>query len=239
MCVVLVRSRAGWDGGEAVQCTARSTSSLLGLTSSSWTSLLPPPAKSCALHRAIHSLLCIKQPPTRIPTNPCTTSPHSLHASQVRTSEAASERAVLARLHLVDLAGSERTKKTGASGTTLREAQFINRSLSFLEQAVGALVRREAHVPFRQSRLTSVLRDALGGNCKVRLCACLCALFCVFLCVFSQVFLCAFGLWFCAPAAGSVCGFLWRGLLAMAWSVSCSIDLGWLCCPSLISAPHN
>jgi hypothetical protein len=52
---------------------------------------------------------------------------------------------------------------------TLREAQCINKSLSFLEQTVTALARKEAHIPFRQSRLTSVLRDALGGNCKVHL----------------------------------------------------------------------
>jgi hypothetical protein len=51
---------------------------------------------------------------------------------------------------------------------TLKEAQFINKSLSFLEQTVNALVRRDAHVSFRQTKLTSVLRDALGGNCKVR-----------------------------------------------------------------------
>ncbi len=67
---------------------------------------------------------------------------------------------------------------------TLKEAQFINKSLSFLEQTVNALARHESHVPFRQSQLTSVLRDALGGNCKVgamhtvvrhsRLCMCRC-----------------------------------------------------------------
>ncbi|MEW5314042.1 MAG: hypothetical protein WDW38_005568 [Sanguina aurantia] len=85
---------------------------------------------------------------------------------EMRTSEAASERAVLSKLHLVDLAGSERTKKTGVTGQALREAQFINRSLSFLEQTVNALSRRDAYVPFRQTKLTAVLRDALGGNCK-------------------------------------------------------------------------
>mmetsp|Transcript_11616 Transcript_11616/g.31666 ORF Transcript_11616/g.31666 Transcript_11616/m.31666 type:complete len:760 (+) Transcript_11616:247-2526(+) len=85
---------------------------------------------------------------------------------EIRNSDAAAERAVLAKLNLVDLAGSERTKKTNATGQTLREAQSINKSLSFLEQTVTALARKEAHVPFRQSRLTSVLRDALGGNCK-------------------------------------------------------------------------
>lgn len=85
---------------------------------------------------------------------------------ETRTSEAASERAILSKLHLVDLAGSERTKKTGVSGQTLKEAQFINRSLSFLEQTVNALSRKDAYVPYRQTKLTAVLRDALGGNCK-------------------------------------------------------------------------
>ena len=85
---------------------------------------------------------------------------------QMRTSDAASERAVLSKLNLVDLAGSERTKKTGVTGQTLKEAQFINRSLSFLEQTVNALSRKDTYVPFRQTKLTAVLRDALGGNCK-------------------------------------------------------------------------
>ncbi|KAG2434981.1 hypothetical protein HYH02_011980 [Chlamydomonas schloesseri] len=85
---------------------------------------------------------------------------------EMRTSDAASERAVLSKLNLVDLAGSERTKKTGVTGQTLKEAQFINRSLSFLEQTVNALSRKDAYVPFRQTKLTAVLRDALGGNCK-------------------------------------------------------------------------
>ncbi|CAG9464407.1 unnamed protein product [Pedinophyceae sp. YPF-701] len=76
------------------------------------------------------------------------------------------ERAVLSKLNLVDLAGSERTKKTGALGQTLREASYINRSLSYLEQVVQALTRRDRHVPFRQSKLTSVLKDALGGNSR-------------------------------------------------------------------------
>ncbi|KAF5841849.1 kinesin-like protein [Dunaliella salina] len=61
---------------------------------------------------------------------------------------------------------SRRASKKPDFSQTLREAQSINKSLSFLEQTVTALARKEAHVPFRQSRLTSVLRDALGGNCK-------------------------------------------------------------------------
>lgn len=55
----------------------------------------------------------------------------------------------VSRLTLVDLAGSERTKKSGAAGDAMREAAAINKSLSFLEQVVGALARKDAHVPFR------------------------------------------------------------------------------------------
>lgn len=53
-----------------------------------------------------------------------------------------------------------------AAGKTLKEANFINTSLTFLEQTVNALCRKDAHVPFRQTKLTAVLRDALGGNSK-------------------------------------------------------------------------
>ncbi len=78
-----------------------------------------------------------------------------------------SDKVVTSKLHLVDLAGSERTKKTGSSGVTLKEATFINKSLSFLEQVVIALSSQSRdHIPYRQSRLTNLLRDSLGGNCK-------------------------------------------------------------------------
>ena len=71
------------------------------------------------------------------------------------------------KLHLVDLAGSERTKKTGSSGMVLKEASYINKSLSFLEQVVLALCDKvREHVPYRQAKLTNYLRDSLGGNCK-------------------------------------------------------------------------
>ncbi|XP_068604371.1 kinesin-like protein KIF9 [Brachionichthys hirsutus] len=79
---------------------------------------------------------------------------------------------VASRLSLVDLAGSERQRKTGAAGRTLKDAAYINRSMSFLEQAVLALAdRRRDHVPFRQSKLTHVLKDSLGGNCNTVLVA--------------------------------------------------------------------
>ncbi|XP_069552672.1 kinesin-like protein KIF9 [Brachyistius frenatus] len=74
---------------------------------------------------------------------------------------------VTSKLNLVDLAGSERLRKTGSEGQTLKEAMFINKSLSFLEQAIMALAdRRRDHIPFRRSKLTHALKDSLGGNCN-------------------------------------------------------------------------
>ncbi|KAL7746323.1 hypothetical protein RI367_008331 [Sorochytrium milnesiophthora] len=78
-----------------------------------------------------------------------------------------SERVTCSKLNLVDLAGSERLSKTHSSGVTLKEAMYINKSLTFLEQVIIALAdKKRDHIPFRQSRLTNMLRDSLGGNCN-------------------------------------------------------------------------
>jgi len=71
-------------------------------------------------------------------------------------------------LHLVDLAGSERVEKSEATGATLKEALSINKSLSALGDVVAALQRRAPHIPFRNSKLTQVLQDALSGTSKAR-----------------------------------------------------------------------
>lgn len=86
--------------------------------------------------------------------NACSSRSHALFTVHVeaRASADARERALLSKLHLVDLAGSERPKKSGADGDALREAAAINKSLSYLEQVVNALARRDAHVPFRCGR---------------------------------------------------------------------------------------
>ena len=82
------------------------------------------------------------------------------------------DRVLSSKLNLVDLAGSERVSKTHSTGAILREAMYINKSLSFLEQCVNALTDRgREHVPFRQSKLTHVLKDALGGNSKTTMIA--------------------------------------------------------------------
>ena len=79
------------------------------------------------------------------------------------------------KFHLIDLAGSERAKRTGASGNRLKEGSAINSSLSALGNVIKALTdgvssrgrssrKKKGHVPFRDSLLTRILRDSLGGN---------------------------------------------------------------------------
>ena len=80
-----------------------------------------------------------------------------------------SEKVLTSKLNFVDLAGSERVKETGSSGLALKEAAYINKSLTFLEQVVVALTdktKRKEYVPYRQSKLTHILKDAIGGNCR-------------------------------------------------------------------------
>uniref|UniRef100_A0A453AYY5 Kinesin-like protein n=1 Tax=Aegilops tauschii subsp. strangulata TaxID=200361 RepID=A0A453AYY5_AEGTS len=79
------------------------------------------------------------------------------------------------RLNLVDLAGSERQKSSGAEGDRLKEAANINRSLSTLGLVIMTLVDvangKSRHVPYRDSRLTFLLQDSLGGNSKTTIVA--------------------------------------------------------------------
>jgi kinesin family protein 3/17 len=73
----------------------------------------------------------------------------------------------MGKLNLVDLAGSERQSKTQASGDRLKEATKINLSLSALGNCISALVDgKSSHIPYRDSRLTRLLQDSLGGNTK-------------------------------------------------------------------------
>lgn len=93
-----------------------------------------------------------------------------------------SEKVRTSKLNFVDLAGSERVKKTGSTGLTLKEANYINKSLTFLEQVVVGLsdnkkkpksekAKSYDHVPYRQSKLTHLLKDSIGGNCRTVLIA--------------------------------------------------------------------
>ena len=91
---------------------------------------------------------------------------------ECRSRVESSEKVVYSKLNLVDLAGSERTKKTGSEGLTLTEANFINKSLSYMEQVVIALSEKNRdHVPYRQSKLTYMLKDSIGGNSRTSMIA--------------------------------------------------------------------
>jgi hypothetical protein len=79
------------------------------------------------------------------------------------------------KLNIVDLAGSEKVRQTGVTGQRLEETKNINWSLHELGNVISALTAkgRDRHIPFRNSALTSALRDSLGGNCKTTLIACI------------------------------------------------------------------
>ncbi|KAF8566016.1 hypothetical protein P879_06552 [Paragonimus westermani] len=83
---------------------------------------------------------------------------------------------LMAKLHLVDLAGSERQKKTHAEGDRLKEGININRGLLALGNVISALCEKDAkkrsHIPYRDSRLTRLLQDSLGGNSTTVMLAC-------------------------------------------------------------------
>ncbi|KAF4346122.1 hypothetical protein G4B88_002695 [Cannabis sativa] len=70
------------------------------------------------------------------------------------------------KLSFVDLAGSERVKKSGSSGSQLKEAQSINKSLSALGDVISALSTGGQHIPYRNHKLTMLMSDSLGGNAK-------------------------------------------------------------------------
>lgn len=76
-------------------------------------------------------------------------------------------KAQVSKLWMVDLGGSERLLKTGATGQTLDEGRSINLSLSALGDVIAALRRKRGHVPYRNSKLTQILKDSLGHSSKV------------------------------------------------------------------------
>merc|ERR1719204_1638661 len=70
------------------------------------------------------------------------------------------------KLHLIDLAGSERVKQSNASGHRMKEAQAINKSLSALGNVPEAIKAKKGHIPYRDSKLTHLLKDSIGNNAK-------------------------------------------------------------------------
>lgn len=95
---------------------------------------------------------------------------HAVFTITVETSEMGEDGEThirVGKLNLVDLAGSERQSKTGATGQRLKEATKINLSLTALGNVISSLVdSKSTHVPYRDSKLTRLLQDSLGGNTK-------------------------------------------------------------------------
>lgn len=95
---------------------------------------------------------------------------HSIFVITVSQKNVETGSAKSGQLFLVDLAGSEKVGKTGASGQTLEEAKKINKSLSALGMVINALTDgKSSHVPYRDSKLTRILQESLGGNSRTTL----------------------------------------------------------------------
>ncbi|DBA00591.1 TPA: hypothetical protein N0F65_007720 [Lagenidium giganteum] len=97
---------------------------------------------------------------------------HSILAINLKSTNLVTSSVASGKLFLVDLAGSERLSKTGAEGQRLKEAQNINKSLSALGDVIAARASKAKHVPYRNSSLTYLLQDALGGDSKTLMVAC-------------------------------------------------------------------
>ncbi|XP_048373707.1 kinesin-like protein KIF6 isoform X2 [Sphaerodactylus townsendi] len=106
------------------------------------------------------------------PMNQASTRSHCIFTIHISSKEPGSATIRRSKLHLVDLAGSERVAKSGVGGQLLTEAKYINLSLHYLEQVIIALSEKHrSHIPYRNSMMTSVLRDSLGGNCMTTMIA--------------------------------------------------------------------
>uniref|UniRef100_A0AAQ5Y694 Kinesin-like protein n=1 Tax=Amphiprion ocellaris TaxID=80972 RepID=A0AAQ5Y694_AMPOC len=98
---------------------------------------------------------------------------HSIFLINIKQENIETEKKLSGKLYLVDLAGSEKVSKTGAEGAVLDEAKNINKSLSALGNVISALAEgTKTHVPYRDSKMTRILQDSLGGNCRTTIIIC-------------------------------------------------------------------
>lgn len=98
---------------------------------------------------------------------------HSIFLINIKQENVETEKKLSGKLYLVDLAGSEKVSKTGAEGAVLDEAKNINKSLSALGNVISALAEgTKTHVPYRDSKMTRILQDSLGGNCRTTIVIC-------------------------------------------------------------------
>nr|KYP71255.1 Kinesin-related protein 3 [Cajanus cajan] len=101
---------------------------------------------------------------------------HCIYIFTIQQEFSSDKRMRSGKLILVDLAGSEKVEKTGAEGRVLEEAKTINKSLSALGNVINSLTcglqGKASHIPYRDSKLTRILQDALGGNARTALLCC-------------------------------------------------------------------
>lgn len=91
---------------------------------------------------------------------------HAIFMIKIEMCDLDTNKVKVGKLNLIDLAGSERQAKTGATADRLKEASKINRALSSLGNVISALAENSPHIPYRDSKLTRLLQDSLGGNSK-------------------------------------------------------------------------
>uniref|UniRef100_A0A8B9NE77 Kinesin family member 25 n=1 Tax=Accipiter nisus TaxID=211598 RepID=A0A8B9NE77_9AVES len=109
--------------------------------------------------------------PQKMRENKSTSSSRASSPAQIEATEKMKQ--VKTRLQLVDLAGSECVGMSGVTGAALRETSFINRSLSALADVLGAIAEQRSHVPYRNSKLTHLLQDSVGGDAKLLVMLCI------------------------------------------------------------------
>ena len=98
---------------------------------------------------------------------------HSVFLINVKQENLENQKKLSGKLYLVDLAGSEKVGKTGVEGMGLEEAKNINKSLSALGNVIAALADgNKSHIPYRDSKLTRILQESLGGNAKTTIVIC-------------------------------------------------------------------
>lgn len=112
-------------------------------------------------------------PPSQSDMNEHSSRSHSVFLINVKQENQENKKTLTGKLYLVDLAGSEKVSKTGAEGQVLDEAKNINKSLSALGNVISALADgNKSHIPYRDSKLTRILQESLGGNSRTTIIIC-------------------------------------------------------------------
>ena len=98
---------------------------------------------------------------------------HAVYNLTIQSSAKLASKHMMTKLTFVDLAGSERIKVSGVIGNQRKESIHINKDLFALSKVISSLHNQTGHVPYRDSKLTRLLRESLGGNCRTILIACI------------------------------------------------------------------